>query len=113
MEIERFVDEEMVRRVRQRWAFARDYGDWEGMRACFHPDATVCVSWFSGPAATFFERTVAMAAERRPEERLQAFLTQNALFRAEPFPVAHFSLIASYPTKSGSIYEDQADYALR
>jgi len=69
MEIERFIDEEMVRRVRQRWAFARDYGDWEGMRACFHPDATVCVSWFSGPAATFFERTIAMAAERRPEER--------------------------------------------
>ncbi len=69
MEIERFVDEEMVRRVRRRWAFARDYGDWETMRACFHPDATVCVSWFSGPAATFFERTIAMAAERRPEER--------------------------------------------
>jgi hypothetical protein len=69
MEIERFIDEETVRRVRQRWAFARDHGDWDGMRACFHPDATVCVSWFSGPVATFFERTIAMAAERRPEER--------------------------------------------
>ena len=69
MELERFYDEEMVRRVRQRWAFARDYGDWDEMRACFHPDATVCVSWFSGPVAIFFERTIAMAAERRPEER--------------------------------------------
>ncbi|MBV8653288.1 MAG: RNA 2',3'-cyclic phosphodiesterase [Alphaproteobacteria bacterium] len=44
--------------------------------------------------------------------RLQAFLHDHALFRAEPFTVEHFSLIASYPTKSGSIYEDQADYAL-
>ena len=44
--------------------------------------------------------------------RLQEFLRDNALFRAEPFRVERFSLIASYPTKSGSIYEDQADYDL-
>jgi SnoaL-like domain len=69
MDMERFVGEELVRRVRQRWAFARDYGDWDGMRACFHPDATVHVAWFSGPCATFFERTIAMSAARRPEER--------------------------------------------
>ena len=30
-----------------------------------------------------------------------------------PFAVESFSLIASYLTKSGAIYEDQADYALR
>jgi len=47
-----------------------------------------------------------------PEPRLQAFLTEHALFRAEPFPVEHFSLVASYLTKSGAIYEDQADYKL-
>jgi RNA 2',3'-cyclic 3'-phosphodiesterase len=47
------------------------------------------------------------------EERIQAFLAQNALFRAGPFDVTQFSLIASYLTKSGSIYEDQADYALK
>lgn len=45
--------------------------------------------------------------------RLQAFLAEHALFRAEPFLVDHFSLVASYLTKSGSIYEDQADYPLR
>lgn len=43
---------------------------------------------------------------------LQEFLRNHALFRAEPFAVERFSLIASYPTKSGSIYEDQADYEL-
>ena len=44
--------------------------------------------------------------------RLQDFLHDHALFRADPFQVERFSLIASYPTKSGSIYEDQADYDL-
>jgi 2'-5' RNA ligase len=46
-------------------------------------------------------------------QRLQAFLGEHALFRADPVPVDHFSLIASYLTKGGAIYEDQADYPLR
>lgn len=66
---ERALAEQEVRQVRQRWAFCRDLGEWEGMRACFHPDATVSVSWYSGPIAPFLERTIAMAAERAPEER--------------------------------------------
>jgi 2'-5' RNA ligase len=45
--------------------------------------------------------------------RVQEFVEANALFRAAPFPVDHFSLIASYLTKSGPIYEDQADYKLQ
>jgi len=44
---------------------------------------------------------------------VQEFVQANALFRAAPFPVERFTLIASYPTKSGAIYEDQAEYALR
>jgi RNA 2',3'-cyclic 3'-phosphodiesterase len=47
------------------------------------------------------------------DTRLQAFIREHALFRAEAFAVDRFSLIASYLTKSGAIYEDQADYALR
>ncbi|HKT19269.1 MAG TPA: RNA 2',3'-cyclic phosphodiesterase [Stellaceae bacterium] len=47
------------------------------------------------------------------EGRLQSFIAAHALFRAEPFPVGHFSLVASYLTKSAAIYEDKADYALR
>jgi len=45
--------------------------------------------------------------------RLQAYLSEHALYRAPPFRVERFSLIASYLTKSGAIYEDQADYRLR
>lgn len=43
---------------------------------------------------------------------LQAFLAANASFRATPLKVDRFSLIASFPTKAGSVYEDQADYPL-
>jgi 2'-5' RNA ligase len=44
--------------------------------------------------------------------RVQEFIERHALFRAPPFRVGHFSLIASYLTKGGPIYEDQADYGL-
>jgi 2'-5' RNA ligase len=47
------------------------------------------------------------------EPKIQSFLQEHAFFRATPFAVDHFSLIASYLTKSGAIYEDQADYPLR
>jgi 2'-5' RNA ligase len=47
-----------------------------------------------------------------PDPHIQSFLAEHALFRAEAFAVDRFSLIASYLTKSGAIYEDQADYAL-
>jgi RNA 2',3'-cyclic 3'-phosphodiesterase len=57
---------------------------------------------------------VTLARLKRPDlARVQGFLAANALFRAPPVPVERFSLIASYPTKSGAIYEDQADYPLR
>jgi 2'-5' RNA ligase len=45
-------------------------------------------------------------------DQVGAFLAAHAQFRADPLPVDRFSLIASFPTKAGSIYEDQADYRL-
>jgi RNA 2',3'-cyclic 3'-phosphodiesterase len=48
-----------------------------------------------------------------PIDKLAEFLAANARFRAEPLPVEAFSLIASFPTKAGSVYEDQADYPLQ
>ena len=55
--------------------------------------------------------TLARLRDPRPRE-LQEFLSAHATFRAEPLRVERFSLIASYPTKAGSVYEDQADYPL-
>jgi 2'-5' RNA ligase len=48
-----------------------------------------------------------------PLDSVAEFLSAHAGFRAEPLPVRAFSLIASYPTKAGSVYEDQADYVLQ
>jgi len=47
-----------------------------------------------------------------PPGQLGEFLAAHAQFRAAPLRVDRFSLIASFPTKAGSIYEDQADYPL-
>ena len=45
-------------------------------------------------------------------DQLSGFLAANAQFRADPLPVEGFSLIASFQTKAGSVYEDQAEYPL-
>jgi 2'-5' RNA ligase len=47
-----------------------------------------------------------------PMDKLRDFLAAHSQFRAEPLPVAGFSLVASFQTKAGSVYEDQADYPL-
>ena len=38
------------------------------MRACFHPDATVRVLWYTGPVGEFLERTIKSHEERAPGE---------------------------------------------
>jgi 2'-5' RNA ligase len=65
------------------------------------------------PEGRKFAPHVTLARLRDPDMAgLSGFLAANAQFRAEPLAVEQFSLIASYPTKAGSIYEDQADYPL-
>ena len=63
------LDEYAVQRVRRLWAYSRDHGDWEGLVACFHPDATVKISWYEGSALGFVERSKQAAAARKPDER--------------------------------------------
>jgi RNA 2',3'-cyclic 3'-phosphodiesterase len=48
-----------------------------------------------------------------PLDKIAEFLAVHGGFRAEPLAVEAFHLIASYPTKSGSVYEDQAAYPLQ
>jgi 2'-5' RNA ligase len=65
------------------------------------------------PEPRRFAPHVTLARLRDPAlDGLAHFLAAHALFRAAPLPVEHFSLIASFPTKAGSVYEDQADYPL-
>ena len=65
------------------------------------------------PEPRKFTPHVTLARLRTPKrDDIQRFLAAHAQFRAEPLRVDRFSLIASYPTKAGSVYEDQADYEL-
>ena len=65
------------------------------------------------PEGRKFSPHVSLARLKGPANaRLTQYLAQHALFRAGPFAVTQFQLVASYPTKSGSIYEDQAEYEL-
>lgn len=65
------------------------------------------------PETRRFTPHVSLARLRQPlGSKVQDFIAANALFRAEPFEVTEFNLVASYLTKSGAIYEDQAEYPL-
>lgn len=65
------------------------------------------------PEQRKFAPHVTLARLRDPElDQLGHFLATHAQFRSETLPVDRFSLIASFPTKAGSVYEDQADYPL-
>ena len=66
------------------------------------------------PEPRKFAPHVTLARLREPRRGdIERFLHENAQFRAEPLRVERFSLVASYPTKAGSVYEDQADYELQ
>jgi RNA 2',3'-cyclic 3'-phosphodiesterase len=66
------------------------------------------------PEPRKFAPHVTLARLRDPRhDEIQRFLAANAQFRAVPLRIERFSLIASYPTKAGSVYEDQADYPLQ
>ncbi len=66
------------------------------------------------PEPRKFSPHVTLARLKHPAlDQLQGFLAAHAGFRADPLPVDKFSLIASFQTKAGSIYEEQADYPLR
>jgi len=65
------------------------------------------------PEPRKFSPHVTLARLRDPPlDKLRDFLTTHARFRADPLAVEAFSLIASFQTRAGSVYEDQADYRL-
>lgn len=63
------AEEQRIQRVGRLWAFCRDMGEWETLKSCFHPEATITLSWYSGLALEFVERSRLMSGKRRPEER--------------------------------------------
>jgi hypothetical protein len=47
-----------IREVIERWAIARDTGDFESLRACFHDDGIMFATWFQGSADDFVGRAL-------------------------------------------------------
>jgi hypothetical protein len=68
------LDQIQICNVRRAFAFNLDLGEWDALESCFHPDASVTVSWYSGPLGGFIERSKAMAAGRKPEEHRKHWL---------------------------------------
>lgn len=54
-----------IRDLIQNWGFWRDEGDWESLRATFHPEGTMQVSWFQGPFTKFVEASIELRKKRR------------------------------------------------
>lgn len=67
-------DKLSIEEVRRAWAFARDLGEWDKLAQCFHDDATITVSWYSGSAAGFVQKSREMGTMRRAEERNKHWL---------------------------------------
>jgi hypothetical protein len=68
------LDKMAICEVRRAWAFNLDLGEWEALRRCFHPDASITVSWYSGPLDGFIERSKTMSSGRKPEEHRKHWL---------------------------------------
>jgi RNA 2',3'-cyclic 3'-phosphodiesterase len=66
------------------------------------------------PETRKFAPHVTLARLKNPRmDQFRDYLAAYAQFRAAPLPVEGFCLIASFPTKAGSVYEDQAQYPLQ
>jgi SnoaL-like domain len=48
-------DQLAISALMQRWALARDTGDWEALRATAHPGAAMTTTWFDGTFEAFVE----------------------------------------------------------
>ena len=47
------ADRLAIRDVVETWANARDSGDWDAFRACWHEDGYMMATWFQGPKDDF------------------------------------------------------------
>ena len=68
-------DEHRIASLLVRWGHARDSDDWETLAGCFHDDATIHISWISGPARDFVARSRAMAEARKPGHHIKHLIS--------------------------------------
>jgi hypothetical protein len=88
---------------------SRDSSDWQTMRACFHKDSRIRISWFNGNGEDFVTGSIDMA--RRgvlAKHRLGPVRVRLARERA----VASVSAIIDIPTSVGGVEALLSSYAL-
>ena len=87
-------DEHQITSLLIRWGHARDSDDWETLAGCFHNDATIHISWISGPAKDFVARSRAMAAARKAGEHTKHLISGPwiRVNRARAFSRCHVNL---------------------
>ena len=66
--LERIVNQSDIVEVLKTWAYARDRGDWNALANCFHPEATIHISWISDTASAFVVGSKRMLGEIKPGE---------------------------------------------
>jgi len=59
-------------------SYGRDMREWDLLRSVFHPDATVHVSWFNGPAAEFVQRSSELAKHMNQMAVVRSMSTREA-----------------------------------
>jgi 3-phenylpropionate/cinnamic acid dioxygenase small subunit len=68
-------DEHQINNLLIRWGHARDSDDWETLAECFHDDATIYISWISGPVKEFITQSRAMAKMRMPGDHTKHLIS--------------------------------------
>jgi hypothetical protein len=70
------IDKVRIQSLVSKSIIARDSGHWERVAECYHPDATLTTSWFTGTPAQFVEGSQSMKIARHPGES-QKHMTSN------------------------------------
>ena len=52
------MDQLRIAQLLQDWCTWRDAGDWQALRTCYTPDATMVTSWYDGSASGFIDASL-------------------------------------------------------
>ena len=91
--IQESVDRNEIKDVLSVVNYARDAGLWEAWRDCYHADATLTTSWFSGSRDEFVEAAKKMKIARHPGESQKHTVTNPWVRLAGARAVAEHDLI--------------------
>jgi hypothetical protein len=88
----------------------RDQGRWAELRALFHPEATIAVTWYNGPVNGFIERSMKMA--QAPSGAVtKHWIGASRVTLAGDRALCDTDIIIMVRTRVGPIEVDVASYA--